>query len=679
MSLDKNPFINRPQFKYGAVPFDDIKLEHFIPALDYAIADAEKNLESIKNNPKSPTFDNTALKMESGTELMGVVAQTYFNLMSAESDNKFKELAQEISPKLSAFKNKVLLDSKLFSRVKILFENRDKDGLTDEQKRLVEETYSDFTLNGALLNDADKKKVRKIDEELSKLSPKFSQNTLNATNDFTYHTEDETELSGLPDMAKEQAAETAKKKKKDSGWMFTLQMPSYIPVMQYADNRKLRKTLFKAQSKVSFGGKYDNQEIIKKITALRYEKAQILGFDEHAEYTLQKRMAGSTANVNKFLDRLYEVYYPAAEKELKEVRDLARKDGVEDLQVWDAPYYSEKLKKQKFDFDQEKLRPYFKVENVIDGIYKVAELLYGLKFTEIKDVPVYHEEVRVFEVSDVDDSFLALFYVDLHPRETKKGGAWMTCWRSQGLIGGKVERPLVSIVGNLTPSTEKKPSLLTFDEVETIFHEFGHALHGMLSNVTYSSLASPDVYWDFVELPSQIMENWLGEKETLQLFAKHYKTQEDIPNDLIEKIKASQAFNKGLWGLRQLSLGFLDMAWHTTDPASIDSVDEFEKQAMEKTRLLPRVDGANISCNFGHIFAGGYSAGYYSYKWAEALDADAFEHFKEKGIFNKEVAKSFRTNILEKGNTKPPMELYVKFRGKEPDPNAMFRRDQLLN
>jgi len=679
MSLKNNPFINRPKHKHGAVPFDDIKLEHFIPALDYAIAEAENTLESIKSNPESPTFDNTALKMESGTELMGAVAHTYFNLMSAESDNKFKELAQEISPKLSVFKNKVLLDSKLFSRVKTLYENRDKDDLTAEQKRLVEETYTDFILNGALLNDADKKKVRKIDEELSKLSPKFSQNTLNATNDFTYYIKDEAELSGLPDMAKEQAAETAKKKKKDSGWMFTLQMPSYIPVMQYADNRQLRETLCKARGKVSFGGKYDNQEIIKKTTALRYEKARILGFKEHADYTLQKRMAGSTANVNKFLDRLYDVYYPAAKKELEEVRDLARKDGVEDLQAWDSAYYSEKLKKQKFDFDQEELRPYFKVENVIDGIYKVAELLYGIKFTEIKDVPVYHEEVRVFEVSDVDDSFLALFYVDLHPRATKRGGAWMTCWRSQGLFDGKVERPLVSIVGNLTPSTAKNPSLLTFDEVETIFHEFGHALHGMLSNVTYSSLASPDVYWDFVELPSQIMENWLGEKETLQLFAKHYKTQEDIPDELIEKIKASQAFIKGLWGLRQLSLGFLDMAWHTTDPANIDNVAEFEKQAMEKTRLLPRVEGANVSCSFGHIFAGGYSAGYYSYKWAEALDADAFEHFKEKGIFNKEVAKSFRTNILEKGNTKPPMELYVKFRGKEPDPNAMFRRDQLLN
>ena len=423
MSLKNNPFINKPKHKYHAVPFDDIKLEHFIPALDYAIAEAEKTLESIKNNPKSPTFDNTTLSMESGTELMDAVANTYFNLMSAESDNKFKELAQEISPKLSAFKNKVLLDSKLFDRVKTLYESRDKDGLTSEQKRLVEEKYTEFTLNGALLNDTDKEKVRKIDEKLSKLAPKFSQNTLNATNDFTYHTKDEAELSGLPDMAKEQAAETAKKKKKDSGWMFTLQMPSFIPVMQYAENRELRKTLYKARSKVSFGGKFDNQEIIKKTTALRYEKARILGFEDHADYTLQKRMARKTDNVMNFLNRLYDVYYPAAKKELDEMRKLAQKDGIEEMQSWDSAYYSEKLKKQKFDFDQEELRPYFKVENVIDGVFKVAELLYGLKFKEMNDIPIYHEEVRVFEAYEENGDFLALFYIDLHPRETKNGGA----------------------------------------------------------------------------------------------------------------------------------------------------------------------------------------------------------------------------------------------------------------
>ena len=679
MSLETNPFINSPQYKYGAVPFDYIKMEHFIPALDHAITEAKKTLESIKNNFEPPTFDNTVIPMESGTELLETVTNTYFNLMGAESDNKFKELAQDISPKLSAFNNQVLLDSKLFERVKTLYENRASSDLTLEQKRLIEEKYTDFIHNGALLNENDKEKVRKIDKELSKLSPKFSQNTLNATNDFTYYTNDKSELSGLSAMAKEQAAETAKKKGNKSGWMFTLQMPSYISVMQFADNRQLREILFKARSQISFGGKYDNQEIVIKFSALRYKRAQILGFTDHADYILQKRMASKTDNVMNFLDRLYEVYYPAANREINEMGELSLQDGIEQLQSWDLAYYAEKLKKQKFDFDQEKLRFYFKSENVIDGIFKIAKLMYGIDFQEINDVPVYHEEVRVFEVTDTDGSFLALFYVDLHPRETKNGGAWMTCWRPQGLRNGKVERPLVSIVANLTPSTENKPSLLTYNEVETIFHEFGHALHGILSNVTYRSLASPNVYWDFVELPSQIMENWLAEKETLQLFAKHYETGDDIPNEFIKKIKASQSFNAGLGGLRQLSFCFLDMAWHTGDPSNVNNVAEFEDQAIEKTRLLPKVDDANISCQLEHIFSGGYSAGYYSYKWAEALDADAFEYFKEKGIFNKDVATSFRTNILEKGNTESPMDLYVKFRGKEPDPDALLRRDQLLN
>ena len=678
MSIENNPLVKPSPHKYGAVPFNEIKQEHFIPALEYAIKKAEKTLDEVKTNTDTATFENTALPMETCSELMETISLTYFNLMGAESDNDFKELAQQISPKLSAFSNNVHLDSQLFAKVKYLYENIENDNLNAEQKRLVSESYKGFTLNGALLNDTDKEKVRKIDEELSKLSPKFSQNTLNATNEYTYYTEDKSELSGIPEMVVSQAAETAQKKDKKSGWMFTLQMPSYIPVMQYADNRKLRETLSREFGKISFGGKFDNQDIIKKMVALRYEKAQILGFEDHADYTLQKRMAKTTETVMNFLSRLYDVYYPSAQKELDEMRELARKDGVEEMQAWDSAYYSQKLKKQKYDFDQEELRPYFKSENVIDGIFQVAGLMYGLKFKEINDVPVYHEEVQVFEVHEDNGDFLALFYIDLHPRETKNGGAWMTCWRPQGLYKGKVDRPLVSIVGNLTPSTEDKPSLLTFMEVNTIFHEFGHALHGMLSKVTYRSLASPDVYWDFVELPSQIMENWLGEKETLSLFAKHYETGEIIPDELIEKIKKSQSFNAGTMGLRQLSLGMLDMAWHTGDPSKIDDVVKFEDEAIEKTRLLPKVEGSTISCQLGHIFGGGYSAGYYSYKWAESLDADAFEYFKENGIFNKKIAESFRKNILEKGNTEPPMDMYVKFRGKEPDPDALLRRDKLI-
>ena len=677
MDIKSNPLVKKSPHRYGAIPFDQIKQEHFLPAFKYAIEDAEQKLKEIKNNNDEPSFENTSLAMETCTELMGQVSQVYFNLMSAESNNEFKELAQEISPMLSAFSNDVYLDSKLFDKVKLVYENMDSAKLNPEQKRLVEESYKEFKLNGALLKSEDKDKVRKIDEELSKLSPKFSQNTLNATNAYTYHTEDPSEIEGIPDMVLQQAKEIASKQNK-SGWVFTLQMPSFMPLMQYAADRNLRKTFMSEFGKIGYGGEFDNQDIIKQIVALRYQKAQLLGFTDHAEYTLQKRMAEKTDSVMSFLNRLYDVYYPLAKEELNELKEMALKDGIEDFQSWDVSYYAEKLKKQKYSFDEEELRPYFKVENVVDGIFKVAQLMYGLHFNEIKDVPVYHEEVRVFEVYEENGDFLALFYIDLHPRETKRGGAWMTGFRQQGLFNGKVERPLISIVANLTPSTSDKPSLLTFSEVETIFHEFGHALHGMLSKVTYASLASPDVYWDFVELPSQIMENWVGEKETLSLFANHYQTDEIIPDELIQKIKNSKSFRAASMGLRQLSLGMLDMAWHTGDPTDVDDVEKFEIDAISKTMLLPKMSGSTISCHLGHIFAGGYSAGYYSYKWAEALDADAFEYFKENGIFNTVIADSFRENILEKGNTEPPMDMYIKFRGKEPDPDALLRRDNLI-
>lgn len=678
MSSNNNPLLIPSTHKHGAPDFNAIKLEHFIPALKAAIQEAEATLEKVKQNPEPPTFENTALPMETCTEKLDTISKTYFNLMGAESDNQFKELAQEISPRLSAFSNKVMMDTVLFERIKQLNETLDSFDYTNEQKRWISEKYTDFTLNGALLSNKDKEEVRKIDEELSKLSPKFSQNTLNATNDFTYFTEDETVIAGIPELAKNQAAETARKKGKKSGWLFTLQVPSLFPVLQYAENRELREILFRASGGIAFSGKFDNQKLVKKIVKLRFKKARLLGFTDHAEYTLQKRMAGNTVTVMNFIERLYEVYYTASKNELEERRKLARKDGIEEIQAWDLMYYFEKLKILKFNFDQEELRPYFEVNNVLKGIFKVAELLYGIQFKEIFDVPVYHTDVRVFEVTEDDEKFIALIYIDLHPRETKSGGAWMTSWRSQGLFQDKVERPLISIVANLTPPGKDKPALLTFDEVNTIFHEFGHALHGMLSDVTYRSMASPEVYWDFVELPSQVMENWLSEKETLQLFAKHYKSGELIPDDLIEKINKSRSFHAGLAGLRQVSFGLLDMAWHTGDPTKIENVNDFEDSVLEKTRLLPKVDGTNISCKLGHIFSGGYSAGYYSYKWAETLDADAFELFKEKGIFNKEVAESFRRNILEKGNTQPPMDIYIKFRGKEPDPDALLRRDELI-
>ncbi len=680
MSLENNPLILKSNLNYGAIPFNEIKLEHFMPALEYAINEAEKKLEKIINDPNVATFDNTILEMESGTELMENIAHIYFNIMGAESNNKFKELAQQISPKLSEFSNKVLLNSKFFKRIQFLHEHVNNDSFTNEQKRLIEENYKDFINNGALLSENDKIKIQEIDSELSKLQPQFSQNTLNATNSFSHTIINESELSGLPQMIIEHAASVSKEKGNEKGWTFTLQMPSFRPIMQYANNRSLREKMMKEYGKISFGGEFDNQKIIKKIVSLRYKKAQLLGFKDHAEKTLQKRMAKNTKTVMSFLNELHDVYYPAAKEELQKIQILASNDGIDKMETWDLAYYSEKLKKEQFDFDDQELRPYFESNNVIKGIFKVAELMYDLKFIEVKDIPTYHEEVKVFDVQDEKGNHVALFYIDLHPRETKNGGAWMTCYRTQGLNKkGLIERPLVSIVANLTPSTEETPALLTFDEVRTIFHEFGHALHGMLSNVTYKALASPQVYWDFVELPSQIMENWLGEKETLQLFAKHYKTGETIPDSLIEKIKASSAFNAGINGLRQLIFGFLDMAWHTGNPNDFtDDIQTFENQTTGKMQLLPKIKDSSISCHLGHIFSGGYSAGYYSYKWAEALDADAFEYFKENGIFNKEISTSFKKNILEKGNTEHPMDIYVKFRGKEPDSTALLRRDQLI-
>lgn len=511
------------------------------------------------------------------------------------------------------------------------------------------------------------------------MSPKISQNLLKSTNAFELHITDEKDLEGLPEGAKEAAAFAAKKKGKDGGWLFNLQIPSVLPIYKYAKNRKLREKMNRAYGARAYNDDFDNREILKKIAQLRQERAELLGYKTHAQYVLEERMAETPETVQEFLERVYSVAFPAAKKEIEEIKKLAKEtDALEDLQSWDSAYYSERLKKITYDYDEEELRPYFKVENVIDGLFKVARKLYNITFKELKDIPVYHTEVKVYEVDDKDGSHLGLLYMDLFPRETKRNGAWMTNFKTQGLSHGKIRRPHVGIVANLTPSTDKKPSLLELSEVQTLFHEFGHALHGLLSDCTYQTLASPNVYWDFVELPSQIMENWTLEKEALDMFAVNYKTSEKMPDELIQKVKKAQNFNKGMANIRQLSFGFLDMAWHANDPRAIEDVAEFEDKVFEKTRLLPKVDGTNQSCSFGHIFAGGYSSGYYSYKWAEVLEADSFELFKEKGIFNQDIADSFRKNILAKGNTAHPMELYMKFRGREPDPDAMLKRDGLL-
>lgn len=673
-----NPLISgKTVGKYEAFPLDELKKEHFLPAIKKALKEAKQNIQKIRENKEEANFDNTILALETASENLDNITTLYYNLMGMESDDEFKSLAQEISPLLSDFKNEIMTDPILFDRVKKVY--KDSEKLNSEQKRLVELNYKSFTRNGALLDDEKKKELRKIDMELSKLSPKFAQNVLASTNSFQLHITDKKELEGIPESALEAAEDTAEKKGYDSGWLFTLQMPSLLPVLKFAENRNLREKMNRAFGSRAYKDKFDNCDILKKIASLRYTRAKLLGFKNHAEYVLKERMAETPEKVEEFLDRIKNAAKPVALKEVKELKKLAKeRDNISDFQVWDSAFYSEKLKKKKYDFDEEKLRPYFKMENVVDGLFKVANKLYGVNFQKNNDIPVYHEDVQVFEVKDDKDSFVGLLYVDLFPRETKRSGAWMTTFRTQGLHNGEIKRPHAAVVANLTPSTKKKPSLLNLNEVTTLFHEFGHSLHALLSDCTYASLASPNVYWDFVELPSQIMENWVTEPEALELFAKHYETGEVIPKKMIEKIKKIRKYHAGMNNLRQIQLGLIDMAWHDKDPSNIEDVGKFEDEVVEDTRLYPKVDGKNTSASFAHIFAGGYSAGYYSYKWAEVLEADAFELFKENGIFDRKTARSFRENILARGNTDHPMNIYVKFRGRKPDPDAMLKKFGLL-
>jgi Zn-dependent oligopeptidase len=679
MSLTNNPLIDRNKVgKHEAFPFDQFKLEHYLPAFETAVESAKKAIEEIKNSDKEATFDNTILAMSYAEEHLGEVASVFFNLLGAESDNEFKNLAQKVSPMLAQFHSEISLDPVIFEKIKYIYEN-ELEGADKEKKRLIEKTYKSFVKNGALLPEEKKTRLKEISMELSSLSPKFSQNLLNATNAFELHITDEEELVGLPQSAKDAAAHTAKQKGKENGWMFTLQAPSVIPVMTYADNRELRKTITTAFRSRAMEGEFGNQDLLKKIANLRHEKAELLGFKTHAELTLSERMAQTPETVIDFLEKIFDVAMPAAKKETEDLKAFAaEKFDHTDFKSWDSGYYTNKMKKELFAYEEEELRPYFKLENVIDGIFQIADKLYGLKFEQVNDIPVYHEEVKTFEVTDADNNFVGLLYMDLHPRDTKRGGAWMTTFRGQGQYSDGIKRPHVAIVCNVTPSTDKAPSLLRFSEANTLFHEFGHALHALLSDCQYTDLASPNVYWDFVELPSQIFENWITETEALNLFAKHYETGEIIPAELVEKVKKVRSFMAGSANIRQLTFGVLDMAWHNADPKDNTDVIAFEDKVLEKYTLLPKDIDSCTSTAFAHIFAGGYSAGYYSYKWAEVLDADAFSLFLEKGIFDPETAKSFKDNILSKGNTEEPMDLFVKFRGRKPDPDALLKRDGLL-
>lgn len=665
---------------FETVPFDQIKPSDFLPALKETIALAKNRVEAIKNNTETANFNNVVVALEAISPELDVVSSVFFNLHGAESNDEIRNLAKEISPLLTEFSNDVSLDEGLFKKVKMVWDNKASFNLNDEQMMLLEKSYKSFVRNGANLNSADKEKLREISKKLSTLSLHFSDNVLKETQKFTLIIENKDDLKGLPEGAIDAAAETAKEKGKEGKWVFTLDYPSVIPFLTYAENRELRKQLFLANSTKAFkGDDLDNKNIIKEITTLRHEKAKLLGYNTHADFVLEERMASKPSNVTSFLNNLLDHALPAAKEEMEELRAYAKKLGLEgELQKWDYAFYAEKLKMEKYQVDDEMLKPYFKLENVVEGVFKVAQKLYGLTFKKRTDIPVYHPDVTAFEVLNENGEHVAVFYQDYFPRPGKRNGAWMTSFRGQKVEGGKNVRPHVSIVCNFTKPTATKPSLLTFNEVTTLFHEFGHALHGMLANTTYESLSGTNVYWDFVELPSQVMENWAYEKECLDLFAEHFETKEKIPADLMKKIKDSANFHEGRNTLRQLSLALLDMAWHSGDPAAVSDIEKFETEQVAKTDLMPTVKGTSISAAFSHIFSGGYSAGYYSYKWAEVLDADAFEYFKENGIFNKEVANKFKDNVLSKGGSIHPMKLYTQFRGKEPNPDALLRRSGLL-
>ena len=664
---------------FDTAPFSKIKNEHFKPAFLKAIEDARAEIDAIANSKEVPTFKNTIAALDFAGQQLDRVSSVFFNLNSAETNPEIQKIAQEVSPLLSEFSNDITLNEDLFKRVKAVYEQRDDLELTTEEHTLLDKKYKSFSRNGANLPTEKKKRLREIDAELSKLKLQFGENVLAETNKYEMHLTTEADLDGLPEGEKEAAAQLAKSKNKE-GWLITLDYPSYIPFMKYAKNRELRKEL-----SIAFGSKgfhndeLDNQKNIISIANLRHERAQLLGYKTHAHYVLEERMAETPEKVHQFLQELLEKAKPAAEREFAELENFAKQlDNIDRLEKWDGAYYSEKLKQKLFDLDDERLKPYFKLENVIAGVFKVAEKLFGLQFEEVFDIDKYHPDVKTYHVYDQDKNPVSLFYADFHPRPGKRGGAWMTSYKAQYVQNGINIRPHISNVCNFTKPTESKPSLLTFNEVTTLFHEFGHGLHGMLANTVYPGLSGTSVYWDFVELPSQIMENWCYEKEALELFATHYQTGETIPMELVQKIKDSATFQEGMATIRQISFGLLDMSWHGMDPSGITNVKAQEQLAFKETDLYPESPETCMSTSFSHIFQGGYSSGYYSYKWAEVLDADAFAYFKEEGIFNQEVATKFKDNVLSKGGTEKPMELYKRFRGSEPKIEALLKRAGLL-
>ena len=667
----ENPLIKPFNTPNQAIPFSKIKPEHFIPALEETLKMALEEIDQVVKQTDKPTFKNTLETLEDCGKLIGRNSGILFNLNSAETSDELQAIAQQAAPLLTKFQNDIRLNTALFERIKFVYTHENQDNLSPEQKTLLEKEYKGFVRNGALLTDSEKEQLRIIDTELAQLGLTFGENVLADTNAFSLHLKEKSDLKGLPQSSIEMAAAQATAKGK-KGWLFTLDYPSYVPFMTYAENRALRKVMSIAFGKRGFQqNKHNNTSIILKLIQLRKERAQLLGYESHAAFVLEERMAESEENVHSFLEDLYKKALPAAEREWKEMETYAREYlKLKSLEKWDTAFVSEKVKQAQLALDEQALKPYFPLEKVQKGLFEIVEKLYGLDFIKNKTLEGYHEEVEVYEVFNREGEFYALLYTDFFPRPGKRNGAWMTSYRSQK----KGQRPHISIVCNFSRPTASQPSLLTFQEVTTLFHEFGHALHGILANTTYSNLSGTSVFWDFVELPSQIMENWCYQPEALATFARHFETDELIPFDLIKKIKKATHFQQGLQTLRQLSFGFLDLSYHGKNASEIQDIKTHETKVLKRFQFTPDHEENSSSTAFSHIFQGGYSAGYYSYKWAEVLDADAFELFLEKGIFDQNTADSFLENILSKGGTEHPMKLYKRFRGKTPDPNALLRR-----
>ncbi|MEI6347501.1 MAG: M3 family metallopeptidase [Bacteroidota bacterium] len=677
-NIEENPLVKPWSTPFETPPFDKIKAEHYVPAFKHAIKLAKEEIRLVKQTKALPNFENTIVAIEHSGSLLSRVSNVFFNMIEADATEELQKIAYEISPIVTEYSNDINLDPILFQRVKAVYAQKKTLKLSAEQSMLLEKTYRGFVRNGANLTEEQKTVYRTISNELSDISLKFKDNLLKETSSFLLEITDKNDLKGLPESAIAMAEMTAKNKGK-SGWAFDLSAPSFGAFMKYAENRDLRKKMFMAYTTRCFkGNESDNSKIIIRFADLRLQMANLLGFKTYADYVLEERMAQSSEKVNTFLQKLLDASLDAARADVKELQEYAAKQGLTDpLQRWDWSFYTEKLINAKFQINDELLKPYFELEKVKKGVFLLANKLYGLNFKPNTKIATYNADVTTYEVTDQNGKFLAILYLDFFPRETKSNGAWMTVFREQYKMNGVDHRPLVQIVTNFTKPTADKPALLTFDEVNTFLHEFGHALHGMLSDVTYASLAGTSVYRDFVELPSQIMENFTAEKQFLDLFARHYKTNQLIPAELIKKIKEYNNFQSGYQSVRQLSFAMNDMSWHSiTEPISV-SVSDFEKKAISKTVLLPEAEGANMSVSFSHIFDGGYAAGYYSYKWAEVLDADAFSLFQKNGIFNKATAASFRKNILTRGGTEHPMALYLRFRGQEPTIDALLKRSGL--